>query len=162
MDFIERLTLAWTEEGVERREGASRATVAEFENRHGITLPDDVRRFYMEFNGTIGTDEELNAFWSLDEIDSVPKKLSDFRGVPDYGGIEMNLADAENYFVFADHSIWVHVFAMQLRGQPPVNAPVLWIANGRTFDRIAESFAQFWELYLADPNRLIATEPRRR
>ena len=162
MDFIERLALAWNEEGVECREGASPAAIATFENEHSITFPNDVRRFYMEFNGTIGTDDELNAFWSLDEIDSVPKKLSDFTGVPNYGGIESNLPNAEDYFVFADHSIWVHVFAMQLRGHSPLNAPVMWIANGRTFDRIAESFAAFWELYLADPNRLIGTEPRMR
>lgn len=159
MDFIERLAETWADEGVELRPGVSPDAICSFEREHGILLPEDVRRFYRTFNGTIGIDESLNAFWPLEEIDSVPTKLANFSGVPDYSKIETALADAQSFFVFADHSIWVHVFAMQMRFSNRNSTPVLWIANGITFATIAESFEHFWDLYLTDPNRLIGPVP---
>ena len=131
-------------------------TIVAFEQRHSVSLPDDVRRFYSRFNGTLEMDTAFNAFWPLDEVDTVPKKLSDYAGIPDYSKIADNLPNADDYFVFADHSIWVNVYAIRLKGEHSATAPVLWIADGSTFDIIAESFLEFWLRYLTDPDSVIA------
>lgn len=156
MEFIDRLAKLWDDAGVARNDGASAETIAAFEQGHSVSLPDDVRRFYSRFNGTIEADTAFIAFWPLDEIDTVPKKLSDYAGIPDYSDIAENLPNADDYFVFADHSIWVNVYAIRLKGEHSAMAPVLWIANGYTFDTMSESFLDFWLRYLADPESVIA------
>ena len=156
MQFIDRLTELWDRVGVARNTGASPEAIAAFELEHRIKMPDDVRLFYSHFNGTCDTDTAFMAFWPLDEIDTVPNKLSGYGGIPDYGRITDRLPNADNYFVFADHSIWVHVYAIQLRGEGSNAAPILWIADGITFDIIASSFSEYWMMYLDDPDSVIA------
>lgn len=156
MEIFDRLAKQWDDAGVARNVGASVKTITAFELRHHISLPVDVRRFYSRFNGTLETDTAFIAFWPLEEIDTVPEKLADYAGIPDYSKITDSLPDADDYFVFADHSIWVNVYAIRLKGKHSAKAPVLWIADGCTFATMSESFSDFWLRYMDDPDSVIA------
>ncbi len=134
------------------RDGASAVTIAEFEHRNRVVLPEDVRLYYSFMDGMENWDlaEEMISFWQLSEIGSVPEKLSDCRGIPDYSEIGSVLPDATSYFVFADHSIWLNVYAMKLTSDRSNRSPIIWIC-GKLWQPLAESFAAFMDEYAADP-----------
>jgi hypothetical protein len=155
MDYFNRLSQIWNSMGVASLPGNDECVIDDFARRHGVSLPDDFRSFYTFCDGIDGTDEELNAFWPLAEIDTVPTKLSDFSGAPDYSRITTNLPNAGNYFVFADHSIWVCVYAIMLTGDADGPNPVIWIGDGASFDTIANSFTDFWLRYIDLPTKLL-------
>lgn len=142
----------WKSLGVTPNPPVSESRIDEFGLRHGVTVPGDFRAFYTFCDGIESTDDGLNAFWPLAEIDRVPAKLSDFSGVPNYSGIADNLPNANDYFVFADHSIWVCVYAIMLTGDRNAATPVIWIGDGRSFETIADSFTDFWLRYMALPD----------
>ncbi|MBC8117065.1 MAG: SMI1/KNR4 family protein [Candidatus Saccharimonas sp.] len=152
---LERLAEYWRSIGADANVGASDDEIAAFESRYGVSLPATISQFYRRFNGIELMDENSILFWPIHEIGSVPEKLSDFRGVPDYGGIEKSLPDSESYFVFADHSIWCHVYAMRLNSDPGAPTPVLWIGNGTTWYQLADGFEEFIDLYIASPDSIL-------
>jgi len=152
MHYIERLSDHWKTLGVSPTPPAGQIQIDAFARLHGISVPDDFRRFYTFCDGIEDTDDGLNAYWPLKEIDTVTAKLSDFTGAPNYSAISRNLPDADNYFVFADHSILVCVYAIMLTDDPHASTPVIWIGDGRSFDTIADSFTDFWTKYIALPD----------
>ena len=153
---LERLAEYWRSIiGANANSGASDDEIAVFESRCGISLPATVSQFYRRFNGIAGCDDNYIAFWPIHEIGSVPEKLSDCRGIPDYGGIENSLPGSESYFVFADHSIWCHVYAVCLNSDPCAPTPVLWIGNGTTWDKLADGFEEFIDLYIENPDSIL-------
>ena len=160
MEYIDRLKKLWSDSDIAVSPGATPETISTFEQQHGLTLPADVRLFYAHFNGVYDDDLGFMSFWPIDEVDTVPNKLSDQLpgGSPDYGAISSHLANAQDYFLFADHSIWIHVYAMRLRGEGSEQTPILWIADGRTFEVLANSFAEFWEMYLEDPFSVVSPQ----
>lgn len=155
---LELIRRRWQALGIPVRAGLSPEALGAFERRYGVRLPEDVRRFYRCMDGMEygSTDEALYCFWPLAEVGTVPEKLAGFRGIPDYGGIEDTLPEAESCFVFADHSIWVHVYAIRLSADPSAPAPVIWIADGQTWAPLAPSFGEFLERYAADPWSVLA------
>lgn len=152
---LERLAEYWRSVGLDANPGASAEEIAAFELRCGVSLPATISQFYRRFSGTDGWDENLIAFWPIHEIGSVPEKLSDCRGIPDYGGIEKSLPDSQSYFVFADHSIWCHVYAVRLSSDPCAPTPVMWIGNGTTWDQLTDGFEEFIDLYIACPDSIL-------
>src|SRR5262245_47170382 len=121
--------------------------VIAFEKRHGVRIPEFIKFFYLDTDvSQYGKD--LISFWPFSEIAPVPDTLSTFRGSPDYGDIEFSLPGASSYFVFADWSIWCHVYAFQLTKDQNQLAPVVWIGNGKTWRTISTSFESFLQSYL--------------
>jgi len=154
----------WQSAGVTPRPGAATPDIDAFERHHGVRLPTEVRAFYAEMDGmpSGAWDEDLLSVWPLAEVASVPALLSGFRGIPDYGGIERALPDAASYFVFADHSIWVHVYAVRLSADPSTACSVVWIAGGDIWEVIAPSFGDFLRRYAQEPRQVLfpgATRP---
>jgi hypothetical protein len=147
----------WRAAGIDPRPGAAAADLDAFERRHGVRLPSDVRAFYAEADGMPpgAWDKELLSFWPLAEVGPVPVLLAGCRGIPDYGGIEASLPDAASYFVFADHSIWVHVYAVRLSPDPMAACPVVWIAGGDRWEVQAGSFGEFLRRYAEEPQRVL-------
>ena len=143
----------WQAAGITARPGAAASDIDAFERRHGVRLPVEAREFYAHLDGMPpgAWDEELLSFWPLAEAGPVPVLLSGCRGIPDYGGIERSLPDAASYFVFADYSIWVHVYAVRLSADPTAPCPVVWIAGGGTWEVLALSFGEFLRLYAEEP-----------
>ncbi|MCS6851673.1 MAG: SMI1/KNR4 family protein [Gemmataceae bacterium] len=147
----------WQAAGVTPRPGAAAADLDAFERRHGVRLPPEVRAFYAEADGmpSGAWHEELLSFWPLAEVGPVPLLLAGCRGVPDYGGIEASSPDAASYFVFADHSIWLHVYAVRLSPDPSVARPVVWIAGGDRWEVLAGSFGEFLWRYAEEPQQVL-------
>jgi hypothetical protein len=155
---VELIRQRWQALGVPVRDGLLPEAIRDFERRYHVRLPDDFQRFYRCIDGMEygSTDNALYCFWPLSHIGPIPEKLAGCRGIPDYGGIESALPEAESYFVFADHSIWVHVYAIRLSVDPDTAAPVVWIADGQTWAPLAASFGEFLERYAADPWSVLA------
>jgi hypothetical protein len=147
---LELIRRRWQALDIPVRPGLSAEALLAFERQYGIRLPEDVRRFYRFMDGMpYGyTDEALNCFWPLSEIGTVREKSC---GIPVYEGIESILSDVESYFIFADHSIWVHVYAMRLSADPDLPSEVIWIADSKTWAPFGLSFGQFIERYITDP-----------
>lgn len=156
MCFVERLTKHWNLEGVFPDARVTTDAIATFENRFTLTLPPDVRAFYQRFNGLLEMDGDLNRFWPIDELDTVPAIVEPYSGTLDFSGSANSLTNPDRYFAFADHSIWVCVYAMHLSGNSDSDTTIVWIADGTTFDILADTFAGFWELYLTAPDRIVA------
>jgi len=146
----------WHAEGVVPSLGAASSDIDAFERRHGVRLPAEVRAFYAEMDGLpVDTwDEAFFRFLPLAEVDSVPALLSDFRGSPDYGGIERSLKDAASWFVFLEHSIWLVVYAVQLTTNPSSACPVVRISGGDDWEVKAASFGEFLLRYAEEPSNL--------
>lgn len=154
---LEAIRNRWQALGVAVRAGLSADAVAAFEQRRGLSLPASVRRFYQFMDGMEegSCDEELIFFWPLSAVGAVPEKLSGFRGIPDYGGIELSLPDAASYYIFADHSVWAHVYAMRLSGDPAAPSSVVWIGGGECWQLLANSFEEFLERYAMNPRDIL-------
>jgi len=151
MSFIDRLARHWGLESVTPDPRSTRDAIAAFERRFGVNLHPDVRAFYERFNGLHEMDSDLNRFWPIDEIDTVPAIVETYGGIPNFSGIANRLPNASQYFAFADHSIWVYVYALRLTDDPNSGSSVAWIADANTFDILTDTFSGFWELYLSDP-----------
>lgn len=116
---------------------ATAEQIAEFEERNQVVLPEDLREYFLRFNGTNGDgDEQLFAFWQLDKL----KSLSDCKS---------NLAQMDRYFLFADYMISCWEFAVYLGDGPAIqNRVIIPDFAGRPI--IASNFSDFIELYLQD------------
>src|SRR5262249_31612915 len=83
--------------------GVSAERLEQFESRHGVRLPDDLRSYFLEIDGMgpedlnppFGWDEDLFRFFPLQEIEPATRQFHPDRF----------LAEQASYFVFADHSI---------------------------------------------------------
>ncbi len=155
MTFVDRLVEHWKVANVRPDARVTRDAISKFENQFGISLPPDVRAFYERFNGLLDLDSDLNRFWPISELDSVAAMVEPYSGIPEFSGIVSRLSEANSYFAFADHSIWVMVYAVRLCRSDALSSTVICIADGRTFDKLSDTFAGFWELYLASPDRIL-------
>jgi hypothetical protein len=147
----------WQTAGVDARPGVAPADLDAFERQNGIRLPDEIRAFYAEADGMPpgAWDEDLFSFWPLANVGPVPGLLAGCRGIPDYGGIERALPDAASHFVFADYSIWVHVYAVRLSPDPLAATPVVCIAGGDYWEVLTSSFGEFVRLYAEGPRQTL-------
>src|SRR5258705_7597114 len=78
------------------------------ERKYADTLPLIVRHYFSELNGTIQgklgmDDENLIGFWHLDEVRPLDEECPEYK-----------TAEEPNLFIFADHCIWAHAYAMRL------------------------------------------------
>ena len=149
MNFIDRLVELWRLGGVVPDPSLADKSIRKFHNRLDVQFPPDVHAFYRRFHGLIGDmDSDLNNFWPIEDVDTVSAKVA-----PYYSGVD-KIANSTEFFAFADHSIWVHVYAMRLSKDSRAGASVIWIADGNSAT-LAETFAGFWEINLASTHRIV-------
>lgn len=87
------------------RPPAGLSAIVEFEARYSLTLPPDVREYFLVVDGMdIGTwDGNEIRFWPLTEIRPACDELPEIARHA-YG----------DYFIFADYSICAHMYAVNL------------------------------------------------
>lgn len=139
----------WERHGVGLRAGATAVEIEGFERKHGIELPQDLADYFRAVDG-MGEDEadQLGIrFWSLHELRRVVAELP----TPEAGRFQ-------EYFVFADYSMWAHGYAVRL-GQPEDD---VIIVGGDQAIAVAASFGEFLQLYLTEPDRLFPDNARTR
>lgn len=145
-DIGPRLVELWRDFGVTIRPPARPETIHAFESRYGVTLPDDLRAYFLTVDGIEGElDSGTNRFWPLEMVKPVEEELSERHG------------DRTAYpgcFFFADHCIWCFAWAVRLdRESAAVSGPVFLVtASDTPGHQIAPSFAAFVEMYLLDPD----------
>jgi hypothetical protein len=148
-DLWLRLIDLWRDAGLTIRPGVDPSAIRAFEARYRVTLPDDLRAYWMTVDGMEDDlDPGLNRFWPLGMVRPVPDELSDIH--PDrwaYPGC----------YVFADHCIWCLGWAVRLGSQSAeFSGPVFQVTGGDPPGRqVAPSFAAFAEMYLADPTSVL-------
>ena len=119
--------------------GASEEEIRRFETRYAVHLPEDFRRYIASINGFDQsehwmTDDDLITFLSLNEIKPLKEYWSPV------------VADAEDFFVFADYSIAAHVYAIRLRNTASEQNQVVVVYE--ELIEVAHSFSEFIERYL--------------
>jgi SMI1 / KNR4 family (SUKH-1) len=151
----ERLKAFWNSTSTRTRPGLSIADVEDFEARYRVSLPNDLRDYFLFVDGIDeDVDDELVYFVPLHEVKSVTEDLVNFRGIPDYGGIAESLPDAQQWFVFVNYMMGSHMYAIRLSANSSAPAPVIFIC-GSSWVTAADSFSDFGEKYLADRDNLL-------
>jgi hypothetical protein len=153
--FISDLKRHWVDLQIAHATGASVADIEAFEQRHGVTLPQDLREYFRELNGMdIGhegaSDLDLICFWRLDQVE---------QGKDENGDI----------YYFADWSIDACLYGVQL-SPGATSAPVFLDCGGynKRADllKVASSFSEFVEGYLRKDEFVLygktADEPAKR
>ena len=116
------------------RPGATDDEIAAFESRHGLRLPDDLREYFRQVNGTAEyPDDLLTNFLSLVDVKPITDRLSE--------------NDVARYFVFADQMISAPDFAIGLGGSTP-SVVRCW---GNELQPVSDSFLTFIRLFMEDP-----------
>lgn len=136
-ETIERVIERWAAEG-DARPGATEGELRAVEAALRITMPRALVALLRRSNGTESMDSvNLVHFWSTEEI------LEEARTSYDQ-------TLSAGYLAFADYSIHVHAFAVQVSVDVP--SPVI-IDQGAHLP-LARSFEDFLRLYLADSRKL--------
>ena len=127
--------------------GAPETDIVAFERRYGIRLPDDMRAYFARVNGVVGGrdgvwDDEMIALWQLQHVRPLSEEVE-----------HCQTPEAERYFVFADWSIWAHVYAVRLSAS--VAETPVFITYNPQIERVTASFDEFLRGYLGrDPHVL--------
>jgi SMI1 / KNR4 family (SUKH-1) len=117
--------------------GVSDDEIRRFEQRAGVKLPADLSTYFKKMDGMQGeeTDHQDIRFWSLNEMKPV------FEEIP---SADVTL----HYVVFADYSLWAHAYAIYIGGTPEGRVAIV---GGDSPLVVADSFAEFIDMYLRDP-----------
>jgi hypothetical protein len=137
----------WIAEGVALRAPVSEIDVERFEACYRVSLPGEFLEFYRFADGMEpgDMDDALMRFWPLTEIGPVPETICHFQGIPNYEDIAKSLPSASSYFAFADYSILLAIFALQMS-----TGHVICVI-GNSCKQVASSFSEFITRYAAEP-----------
>jgi cell wall assembly regulator SMI1 len=153
----ERLQAHWLAQAVTPPAGVTEDRLREFEKRFDVTLPSDMREYFLHVDGMgepFQWDDDLFNFRPLSQVESIRD-------------LEIALEDRSWYFVFADHSIWLPAYAIRLAPSRTDSHPVIAIEFDpcqKEYEAsvVALSFSEFVERYLSDwdsRNRLSLSMP---
>lgn len=136
--LTQRLSDLWLTNGVELRPGVSEQAIEQFEKRHGVLLPLDLRDYFLTLDGTGQNqmDDGMLAWWSLDEV----TPLADVEK-------SVELEHSQQYFVFADFLISSHHYAIGLFPERAEKNPVVSTSD-HPIPVIADSFSDFLRKHL--------------
>ena len=156
--LLEQLKLYWESTGVKLGSGVTEQAIKAFETGYGVYLPADFHDYFrfiggMEKEGD--ADDSMMSFWPLESVKSVPEKLVQFAGIPDYSRVTANLRDPQYYFVFADWMIWSQVYAIRLTPNRNDENHIMWICGSEHCYIIANSFSELINSYLQDPESIL-------
>ena len=146
--LILQLKQSFIDEGIEVNPPASPEAIAEFEKKYSVKLPEVLKHYFLEFNGTGEANFGNNnfAFFSLDEVKLVREIMSETE--PDKDAYP-------DCYVFSDYLCWCWGYAVQLDDEG-IDGFVLQVSGTQPPPRlISTSFRAFVEDYLNDSDRLL-------
>ena len=143
-----RLKNHWLSQSIEINRGVSTEELGAFESKYNVSLPADLRDYFLTVNGMAEgvSDNALFRFWSLNEVKPIPEEAPSYSN-PSY------IEDAKSFFVFADFCIWSHAYAIRLSSDHGSN-PIV-VIGGETSTRIFDSFSELVNNYLTDADLLL-------
>jgi hypothetical protein len=126
--------------------------VERIETRYGIRIPEDFRRYLLEVcTVEERMDDEGTAWWGLDRVCSIPDDYQSEITDPAVA------AEANVYLFFADYLIWCWAWAVCCSDGP--NRGKVAFIGGMPDGFVADSFTEFVERYLRDPDGMANTFP---
>ncbi|HEX7295343.1 MAG TPA: SMI1/KNR4 family protein [Pyrinomonadaceae bacterium] len=140
----------WLSQGIKLRPGASEEELAAFETKHSVRLPEDMREYLTTIDGFDDSehwmsDDQLITFLALDEIQPLNKYWSPTVHV------------GSDYFVFADCSLSVHVYAIRLASDSAGATDVVVVYDPPR--KVADSFSDFVRAYLDGKTEVLFPPP---
>ena len=147
-ELLNAVASLWRTEGVEPHGGATPETIRAFEQRYNVQLPEEVRAYFAHLNGMPerGCDSEFVQFWPLERVRSVADELRHQEPVP---------PSAEQYFCFADYSVWCNAYAVRLSADGAGPADVVAVYSGTDLIPAASSFSEFLRQYISPGRRSV-------
>ena len=142
-------------EGTECGVAASDEQISKFESRNTTTIPDDLRSYFREVNGTAGDYAYgLIRFWSIDEVCTVAKDIAAKRHLPAliHSRYAAPIEGQETLFVFADYMYEAQLYAIELSSTEKRHQ--VMILDGGEPKKVADSFSDFVNHYLSNPEEL--------
>ena len=133
--LLQRLKEAWS--GHPPPPGASEEQLLEFEVRHQVKLPFDLKEYFKEINGSGGMDGWMIEFWPIEKVER--STGTDLPG---------------KWFDFADYSISACVYTIRLSDNLTEANPVIG-AYGAGDPVLADNFTQFMKRYLEDARSIL-------
>ena len=149
MNVGETLKKHWLSRDVPINPGVSEATLHDFESKYGVSLPADLRDYFLCVNGMPAgrTDEALIRFWMLDEAKPLPE------GAPAYAN-PTYIQNPSSFFLFADFCIWSHAYAIRLSAVPSQSNTVIVVGDTSPV-LLFDSFAELVDSYLTNKELLL-------
>jgi hypothetical protein len=150
LPIYQRLVSHWRAEGLKLSTGCNEQDLLRFERAHDVTLPDDLRSYFLHVNGMLpdameDCDQNGFCFWPLARMKSIAKERA-LHSSPMLPGPE-----DQHYFVFADYLQWSWAYAIRLTKNSLDPNQVVIMGKPRI---VAGSFGEFVELYLRDAEEL--------
>lgn len=152
-NLFTRLLSVWGKRGAKIRNAVSEGERKAFETKHNVTLPNDLRDYLNRANGLDFNDntELMFSFWQLDRWVPASVRLVSPADQRNYTQV-----DPDRYFCFADYMIEAELFMIRLSADVSEPNDV----RGWNGIKKADSFSQFIEKYLENPNTLLAPPPQ--
>jgi hypothetical protein len=137
----------WKACGITIPKGKRLSDIQKKENELGITMPSEMRAFFLAVNGMSNyfpNDMDSNGFHFF--------PLEDLQRPKDRFGMETH-PDLDDCIIFIDylHASWWYGY---LVGTTPEECMIVIIPDPMRYKVIATSLRQFWELYLEDSDTL--------
>jgi hypothetical protein len=144
-DLWQRLIEKWRKGGGSAQAGVQQSEVEEFETRHGIKLPADIRAYFQAVNGTgRAINDDMFRFWQLSEV----KRVGDW--------LDIGQDKFSDCFVFADFCIDCWGYGVCISGDSEESESVFRITGSDPpGEYVAGSFREFMELYIADSDSVL-------
>ena len=149
MIAVDRLLAHWAAQGLPLAKGVPEEEIKTFESRYALTLPDDLRTYFMRVNGMVqqggvDTDQEGFAFWPLERVRPLAVVCEEEKvAIP-------TVEEPDRYLVIADYLQWSWGFAIRIGPAENIVILVGVMDNGV----IANSFTEFVSLYVDDAEAL--------
>jgi hypothetical protein len=139
-----KLVQYWKAQGLRIAPPADAASIGEFEAKHRVHLPPDIRDYFAHVNGMHPSDsQDLNgyAFWPIGQLRDVTTACT---------AVSVQApAIPEHFYVFADYLQWSWAYAISLQPDPLDGGTVVVVGALRS-SVVAHTFSSFIDLYLSD------------
>ena len=144
--LTQQLSDYWSKLGLHVAMANSPDDIRRFETQWHATLPLDMREYFLRIGGMAENEidpETLFSFWPLHLLSPVTDLMPN-RSAEIFKG----------YYAFADHSIMVFVYGINLVSGSASFGSITTFAGDQLI-RLAPSFTEFIRIYLTNPFRLV-------
>lgn len=147
-DSIKALTSYWASRGIQMAPPCSLAEIVEFERRHQVDMPPQLRAFYLAANGmpqTFEDEYDKNGFslWPLERV----TPLGDFVATNRWPDVPT----AVGFFVFADYLHLSWAYAIRLT---PHRSNRVVIIGKEALELVSDSYDGFLNAYMSESRQM--------
>jgi hypothetical protein len=115
-----------------------------FEQTSKCKVPQDLRKYFLDINGTKNYGKDFFQFNSLEQFLAIEDYFDDWEGIPNYKSINPKLA--KSCYVIANYQLHLYSYAIYLRQDEDKNK--VFVICGDQYNFIAKNFSEFIQLYL--------------